>query len=51
MRAAETLMSALVMPAPVGLLGLVLAVLAWLDGGAIRGPWTAHPGSRSNRPA
>jgi hypothetical protein len=33
MRAAETLVSVLVMPAPLGMLGLVLCVLVWLDGG------------------
>lgn len=33
MCAVETLVSGLAMPLPACLLGLVLAVLAWLDGG------------------
>ncbi len=50
MRAAETLVSGLATPAPACLLGLVLAVLAWLDGGEYRRE-QPHPGSRSNFPA
>src|SRR3954470_10089097 len=48
--AAETLVSALGMPAPAGLLGLVLAVLAWLDGGTVHGPWTTWPSPSATRP-
>jgi hypothetical protein len=60
MCAAETLVSGLVMPAAVSLLGVVLCVLVWLDGGAyiVEAAWEpanpnepAQPGSRSNFPA
>jgi hypothetical protein len=62
MCAAETLVSGLLMPAAASLLGLVLCVLVWLDGGAyiVGAAWQparrdadehAQPGSRSNFPA
>jgi hypothetical protein len=60
MCAAETLVSGLVMPAAVSLLGVVLCVLVWLDGGSyiVEAAWEpanpnerAQPGSRSNFPA
>jgi hypothetical protein len=38
MRAVETLVSGIALPAPACVLGLVLAVLAWLDDGAYRRP-------------
>jgi hypothetical protein len=67
MRAFETLVTGLALPAPACLLGLLLAVLAWLDDGEYLrlGTWTAwrsppasgpacstaRYGSRSNFPA
>ena len=52
MRSAETLLSALVMPASVGLLGLILAILAWLDDGEYRRPdkWTTWRSPSATRP-
>jgi hypothetical protein len=50
MRAAETLVSGLALPAPLALLCLVLCVLVWLDGGGYIVEAACEPANQRKTP-